>query len=95
MRGTHYVRGGRGYFILNQFVKQEDPELLKKLTSKWIAVTEETYLYYFQIEQAWYEHAELHVSARGPVKAIWMLSDHWEAQLAECAAQAKNEDKQI
>ena len=88
MKGILYRQNGHSCFILNHFVKQEDPELLEKLKGKRLAVTFETMLYYFQVSEAWYEHDELHVSTNEPVIAVNMLlAENWPAQLIEFADQ--------
>ena len=87
MRGTLYMRNRQGCLILNHFVKQEDEAILKKLQDKWLAVTFETMLYYFEVGKAWYEYDELHVMAHGQIMVFNMLiASDWPTQLAEYAA---------
>lgn len=93
-KGICYRRGGQNCFILNPFfVQNEDQAVLDQLIGKYIAVTFETALYYFQVGKAWYENNELHVSAYGKVTLVDMLTENWLQQLVSFQqAEAESEE---
>lgn len=96
-KGILYKRNGQTCFILNPFyVQNEDQAVLDNLIGKYIAVTFETSLYYFQVGRAWYEDNELHVSAYGKVTLVNMLTENWLQQLASFQkGEAEDEEPQL
>ncbi len=83
-KGILYMRDRHMCFIINPFAREENETLPAQLVGKRIVVTFETTLYYFKVEQAWYENEELHVSAKhNLVNVISMLDDKWQFQLLE------------
>lgn len=93
-KGILYRRNGQSCFILNPFiVQEEDQAVLDQLIGKYMAVTFETAIYYFQVYKAWYEDSELHVSTPGKVIYNSMLNENWLQQLVEYQ-QSEVEDKQ-